>query len=134
VLALPWQIEQSTDRGYHRLNHFRDMLEMISHPGTIRPTPGIWFNGSGAHMENEKCEVCQCAFWANHDLPFTVLTGHHPECRKGPDAMTAAKDLLRTLTKGMEFWAAQEDGIPEEIWEAYARAKMVIGERVELCK
>jgi hypothetical protein len=38
--------------------------------------------------------------------------------------------LIRALLRGIEEWASQEDGIPDDLWETYAKAKAVIGETV----
>lgn len=71
---------------------------------------------------------CECLHWANHDLGRMILTGHHANCPKSPSVMDAARELLTKLVRGIEYWASQEDGIPNEIWDAYAQAKAVIGE------
>ena len=72
--------------------------------------------------------ACECLHWANHDLGQMILTGHHSECPKSPTGMAATRELLTKLVRGIEHWASQEDGVPDEIWDAYAQAKAVIGE------
>ena len=42
--------------------------------------------------------------------------------------LDATRDLLTKLVRGIEYWASQEDGLPDEIRDAYAQAKGVIGE------
>ena len=72
--------------------------------------------------------ACECLHWVNHDLGQMILTGHHPNCPKSPAVMDATRGLLTKLVRGIEYWASQEDGVPDEIWDAYAQAKAVIGE------
>jgi hypothetical protein len=35
--------------------------------------------------------------------------------------------LIADLTKGIEAWGALEDGIPDEVWEPYRKAKGLQG-------
>lgn len=42
----------------------------------------------------------------------------------------AARALILKLVKGIEDWASQEDGIPDDLWETYAHAKAVLGEPI----
>ena len=72
--------------------------------------------------------ACECLRWVVHDLGQMILTGHHVNCPKSPAVMDAARELLTKLVRGIEYWASQEDGVPDEIWDAYAQAKAVIGE------
>ena len=83
----------------------------------------------GAASElSERLGACECLHWVNHDLGHMLLTGHHANCPKSPAVMDAARELLTKLVRGIEYWASQEDGVPDEIWDAYAQAKAVIGE------
>lgn len=34
--------------------------------------------------------------------------------------------LIRELHKGMTYWASMEDGVPEEAWEAYKQACIML--------
>ena len=71
---------------------------------------------------------CGCTLWASHDLGRMILTGHHENCHESPSVMDSTRELLTKLVRGIEYWASQEDGVPDEIWDAYAQAKAIIGE------
>ena len=62
--------------------------------------------------------LCGCTLWANHDLGRMILTGHHENCPGSPAVMDATRELLAKLVRGIEYWASQEDGVPDEIWDA----------------
>jgi hypothetical protein len=71
-----------------------------------------------------KLELCPCTTWARTNQ--TLLSGHHQRCEHyNPEADAVA--LIAPLLEGIERWAADEDGIPEHIWEAYGRARAAIG-------
>ena len=59
-----------------------------------------------------------------------MLTGHHETCDRRPDLFDASAELIRALVRGIEDWASQEDGIPDDLWDAYSKAKAVIGEPI----
>lgn len=65
---------------------------------------------------------CECKTWAVSDATATLLgNGHHQNCYAfAPDV--GAMALLRELVRGIRWWAAQEDGVPDEVWEAYKKA------------
>jgi hypothetical protein len=71
---------------------------------------------------------CECVHWASVRNDIRLLTGHHESCPNLPDPVRVAKDLIRDLIRGIEAWAADEDGVHDEVWEAYKRGKAVIGE------
>lgn len=71
--------------------------------------------------------ACSCKNWASTDLFFVILTGHHENCPKA-NIKKSSKALIQDLVRGMEHWAADEDGVHPEAWKAYTRAKSVIGE------
>ena len=71
---------------------------------------------------------CECMHWASARLDIQVLTGHHENCPKGGNLEESYKRLVAALVKGMENWAADEDGIHPDAWEAYKRGKCVIGQ------
>lgn len=77
---------------------------------------------------------CGCQTWGCDDLTSSMLgNGHHPRC----DAFrpnVRALDLLGRLVKGIEFWASQEDGVIDEVWDAYAEARMILGRPVDAGK
>lgn len=69
---------------------------------------------------------CPCAVWATDQMTALLLgNGHHPRCDKFvPDVR--ATYLIRDLVEGIEEWGAQEDGVPDWLWDAYARAVFVV--------
>jgi len=73
---------------------------------------------------------CECIHHATRNLGIVILTGHHETCERRPDLFDASAELIRALVRGIEEWASQEDGIPDDLWETYAKAKAVIGETV----
>jgi hypothetical protein len=68
---------------------------------------------------------CDCATWASESVQVDMLgNGHHHRCQHfKPDE--GAMELLTQLVEGIEYWASQEDGVPEELWDAYARAVFI---------
>jgi hypothetical protein len=74
--------------------------------------------------------TCECQTWGNDQLQRTMLgNGHHWKCaRFVPDI--GALDLLGKLIDGIDFWASQEDGVPEELWDAYAKAVFIVRGKV----
>ena len=52
---------------------------------------------------------------------------HHPKC---PNCNTT-KELIKiisNLLKAIEYWGSEEDGIPDECWDAYKLAKVAMGQ------
>lgn len=74
------------------------------------------------------CSPCECNSWANVNWPHRMLTGHHENCPKSPDPLAKALELIADLAKGMDCWAADEDGIHPDAWEAFKKAKVVGGD------
>lgn len=61
------------------------------------------------------CKVCE--FWAReggHDKP------HHERCPENPEYL---RSVIVSLLDGIKRWAADEDGIPEDIWPAVTAAE-----------
>ncbi len=71
------------------------------------------------------CEVCST--WCEIEHTHRLLTGHHENCPHSPKAIDAALGLIAELALGMERWGADEDGIHDEAWEPYRRAKALQG-------
>lgn len=71
--------------------------------------------------------ACECSQWADVRGESRILTGHHENCPRRPDPLGKALDLIANLAHGMECWAADEDGIHPDAWEAYRRAKALEG-------
>ncbi len=71
------------------------------------------------------CEVCST--WCEIEHTHRLLTGHHANCPHSPKALDSALELIAALARGMELWGADEDGIHDEAWEPYRRAKALQG-------
>lgn len=69
--------------------------------------------------------ICECFGWADIDARYRVLTGHHPNCAKGPNGLESAYSLIRSLVDGITGWAADEDGVPDDLWPSYRKAYFV---------
>ena len=67
---------------------------------------------------------CECKNWARTD---GWMTEHHPGCPKY-DLKGDVMKIITALVRGIECWAADEDGVHDDCWEAYKRAKVSIGE------
>jgi len=50
---------------------------------------------------------------------------HHRNCKHYNPEKDAA--MVTALVEGMDAWAADEDGIHPEAWEAYQRARTATG-------
>jgi len=61
--------------------------------------------------------------------PALVLCGHHERCKLGgPEQQVAALlDLVQQLARGIEKWAAEEDGVYDAAWKPYCTAKLLEG-------
>lgn len=71
---------------------------------------------------------CECVNWAQAGgLP---RWSHHETCPK-LDKDKDAEAILRRLCAGIEAWAADEDGVHPECWQAYRDAKAMLMEFVE---
>jgi len=82
-------------------------------------------------------ETCKCQDWCDasyHDRKIRILTGHHPTCRCVGEPLDAAFDLISRLVVGIEAWAADEDGVHDEVWEAYRQAKALDGVYLPNCQ
>lgn len=70
-------------------------------------------------------EHCECRTWAGEAMTAMMLgNGHHPNCQHYKPHVGAVA-LLAKLVDGIKWWADQEDGVPEELWDAYAEATFV---------
>jgi hypothetical protein len=71
---------------------------------------------------------CDCRTWAtcgSSDHQASLLgNGHHPTCPHFVPTVRAIH-LLSELVKGIKWWADQEDGVPDELWDAYREAAFV---------
>lgn len=71
---------------------------------------------------------CECLHWCDMRPDIRFLTGHHENCPKRGDTMEAAKQLIAELVRGIELWAAEEDGVYTSCWKPYKRAKAILGQ------
>lgn len=68
--------------------------------------------------------ACECAGWARSGQRFA--TQHHPNCQHyAPEA--DARELIEALLTGINNWACDCDGIPDEMWVDVQRARAAIG-------
>lgn len=75
-----------------------------------------------------RCSICENYAVVNpYDHAVIALSGHHPHCKEYvPELfMVRAVDLIENLAKGIEVWAADEDGVHDAVWIAYQEAKSV---------
>lgn len=70
---------------------------------------------------------CVCVNWCDLSQVHRLLTGHHANCKHAPNVLDCALDLIKDMSYGMECWAADEDGIHPDAWEAYRKAKALEG-------
>jgi hypothetical protein len=76
---------------------------------------------------NEKtlCECTQMTCASPEAMEHMMATNHHPHCPKGwPQS---ARDLIAALVKGMSAWAADEDGVHTDAWDAYLAGRAALG-------
>lgn len=66
-----------------------------------------------------------CQYWAVTDHHAMNLgNGHNPTCPHYVPNVGAVQ-ILTDLVAGIKFWASQEDGVPDEVWEAYKKAVFI---------
>lgn len=65
------------------------------------------------------------------DGSFPLLLAHFPDCANFGESL---REMLSGLVLGIEAWAANEDGVPDEAWEWYEKAKIALGEPVNRIK
>ena len=87
---------------------------------------GVW---RGGDVMTDKQKECECKNWCDIDRRARLLTGHHEHCEHG--AMSNQRDaalvLIADMAHGLELWAADEDGIHDECWKPYCKAKALEG-------
>jgi len=74
---------------------------------------------------SDKQKECECKNWCDLDHRARLLTGHHENCEYGTmrDQRDAALVLIAEMAHGIESWAADEDGIHDDCWKPYCKAK-----------
>jgi hypothetical protein len=70
---------------------------------------------------------CQeCYNWASTDARLRMLgNGHHENCSQFLPNVGALK-LIEELRNGIKWWGNQEDGIPDQLWEPYRQATLLV--------
>lgn len=73
---------------------------------------------------------CDCRTWAVTDHQKQQLgNGHNPACLHFVPEVNAIQ-LIKKMIVGIRWWGEQEDGIPEELWDAYKEAVWIVEGRV----
>lgn len=71
-------------------------------------------------------DVCECKTWGTDDAMADLLgNGHHHNCKDFVPTVGAV-EIIRQLVAGIDYWASQEDGVPDELWAAYRNACFVV--------
>jgi hypothetical protein len=65
---------------------------------------------------------CRCSTYARASL-LDGPDGHHRNCELHPENTFA---LIARLVDGIDRWAAEEDGVPDRLWDAYQQARYVV--------
>ena len=71
---------------------------------------------------------CECF---EHGAEWDIITTHTPTCYNG--VLSNRKELvtlIKALTRGIEVWASDEDGVHPDCWEAYKEAKQRLFQKV----
>jgi hypothetical protein len=71
---------------------------------------------------------CECVNWCRDGLhvPEEILAGHHFRCPKhDAEFRRRSLELIAQLYHAMREWGAQEDGVPDEAWDAWLLAGVV---------
>ena len=67
---------------------------------------------------------CECKWWARDNQ--VLMTKHHPNCEcYSPEEDIA--EIVNALIDGIIAWAADEDGVHPECWEAFKNAAVFVG-------
>lgn len=78
----------------------------------------------GGPHDAEAEKTC-CRGWATDDVRADLLgNGHHHRCEHYQPNIGAVA-LLGELVNGIDSWASHEDGVPEELWDAYSNAHFI---------
>ena len=84
-------------------------------------------------MSNQSEAICECNEWGRDNRGSVLILTHHPNCRSyKPEP--ECRELMLNLIKGVELWAADEDGIHPACWKAYRNACFACGEWERLAK
>ena len=69
---------------------------------------------------------CTCRDWATTHLQDMLVTGHHERCPHRPDLGEAYRKIIEELTKAIQYWAKDCDGIPSYAEPSYVKAKGIL--------
>jgi hypothetical protein len=86
--------------------------------------------------EEKKHSFCEChLFETDWDMVRQSMlnNGHHPNCQHFRCDGAGAIALLSKLADGISYWASQEDGVPDEVWDAYTEA-MLLGKNKKISR
>lgn len=71
--------------------------------------------------------ACECLTWGRDNAASVLHLEHHPNCEHyAPEQ--PLRELLLRLVDGIEAWAADEDGVHSDCWNAYQDACCVLGQ------
>lgn len=74
--------------------------------------------GSGTSLQ-PVAAVCECKTWGSSDVRRRMWgNGHHESCHRY-NPVEGIYNACAAMVKALEEWGANEDGIPQEVWEAY---------------
>lgn len=92
----------------------------------LRPaTPTSRPVGDVEREHGQARKSCECLTWCSDGrLP---LTAHHYNCKRYNLAEESLK-MVTSLTKAMELWSAECDGMPKEAFDAYKDALIFTGQ------
>ena len=68
---------------------------------------------------------CKCRNWARAGGQI-LMTRHHPDCEHYSPEKDAA-EIINALINGGIAWAADEDGVHPDCWEAFKNAAVFVG-------
>lgn len=72
---------------------------------------------------------CECINWTRN-YTSQIMTNHHRDC-PNYNIEKDVKEIVQGLIAGIEKWARDEDGIHDECWEAYSKAKIFLGQKIK---
>jgi hypothetical protein len=72
---------------------------------------------------------CECKNWCRDGRP--PLAKHHRNC-PAYDLESESLALVTALINGIEGWAADEDGVHPDAWDAYCQAIVFVGDLAKL--
>jgi len=76
--------------------------------------------------------LCECSEWESFNVMRDIATGHHERCALRPDDNRFMNELIERLLNGIELWAGEEDGIHNDLWDDYVKAKSWCGQYVNI--